>query len=204
MVSGLQAAYDADHVIRLETQELPDGFPLSVFPVGHQPVTLLQDTPGAGSLVGYDKVLAYYDASLLASGCCPDAAYTALGPGFFAMQGSGVGSASLTMNAGNGDFSGNFASIAGEGHVILSANGRLTINQNGGDGEILIENKDGQLRLSAYNGKGQLEYCLDKGPLREGWYMRNSEGPEQLLIPNEKQVVKIIESVLKKHGLLDR
>lgn len=223
-VSGcvdLNNAYHRGNEIELIAKAAGSGIANEQQKVQHTPVLLKQTTPGAGNLSGFDLLHAIEDASLRADSfsLTPEirntVATTAIGPGFLAMQGSGIPTqqvASLILQVGHGLFSGNFASLSASGVLAVSSNGALVLNQNGGTGPLLIANKGngkgegGQLSLSAFNGSGQLEYRMGAN---EAWHWKPSyelsggpTGDGFHPIPHSGQIQAMILTTLKSFGLI--
>lgn len=217
----LDDAYHCGNEIELIAQAAGSGIVSEQQKVQHTPVLLKQTTPGAGNLAGYGLLNAVEDASLRADGFSltpknkNTVATTAMGPGFLAMQGSGLPTqqvANLILQVGHGSFGGNFAALSASGVLIVSSNGALVLNQNGGTGPLLIENKGngqgegGQLTLSAFNGSGQLEYRMGTN---EAWHWKPSYelsggpgGDGFHPIPHSGQVQAMILMTLKRFGLI--
>lgn len=219
--TDLDSAYNCGNEIRQHAHPAPSGLATEQLKVVHDPVVIGQTTPGAGNLAGHELLQALRDASVVASGfsLTPNLvnsfAFTAIGPGIITMQGSGAPgqqAASINMQVGNGQFGGSFAVLSASGIFGLSANGAMIINQNGGTGPLLIENKGngyglgGQLQLSAFNGSGQLEYRFGA---HEAWHWKPSyellggpAGDGFHPIPHSGQIEHMILAILKRYGLI--
>lgn len=194
----LNKAYNKGNVINQNIRDLPSGVGHLEFHFGHDPVIIAQTTPGAGSRVGHDLLQSLLDCGIMCSGysltphLTDTFAFSAIGPGFISLQGSGLPHSEMMLATGGG-----FSILSGSSDMVISANGSLTINQNGGNGDILIENKGGNIRLSPFDGSGQLEYRFGSMGLQtEGLYVRPSYSNQFLLIPNINEVINIARLVV--------
>lgn len=168
-----------------------------------QPV-VIKVIPGLGSIAGHDAQQALKDALLVASGVSQTQGlepYTAIGPGFIALHGSGVGGGSMAMESLKAPLIGQATLMTVDGKLIVFANGsQILISQN--NTEALISLDNGSISLQAFNGQGQLEYRL--GPY-ESWQVKNINRPTAgplgdgwLPIPNSGQIEQMInEAVIR-------
>lgn len=179
----LQDAYDSGNEIDLNSSAAtPDVATLQQTTI-HTPVFVKQITPGAGNRGGHNLLQSLKDASIVASGfsLTPNLTntfcYTAIGPSFIGLQGSGTpGShpASFLIEAG----SQGIAAMTASGTFIFSSQGAMlfTITEGGQGNDVqflagAIAQPGGQVKFQPFLGSGQLEYRF--GP-HQSWYIKTS------------------------------
>lgn len=188
MVSGvtLQAAYDGGNEIQAE-----------------QPV-VVKSNPGDGYTGSRSIENMLEDALMVASGHAATPGlepYTAMGPGFVGLHGSGVGGGSYTVESLKIPLFGQGTIVGVDGNLLHVVTGSTMLwSQNNGEASIGMHN--GAINLSAYSGSGQLEYRFGT---HESWQVKDnangSAGPMGdgwLPIPHSGQIEQMVnEAVLR-------
>lgn len=186
-VTSLDGAYANGNIISL-TMSAPEADVASANYKSQPkfPVVVKHVKPGAGINTGHDKTLAFKDASIIASGytLTPNVrrsfAWSAIGPGYVAIQGSG----SPSSDGGHmilESLLGKSTTMTVSGTFALSSTDGVSINVQD-DGTAASPNISllttatgrgigGQISFSPFGGSGALEYRF--GP-HQAWYVKSS------------------------------